>query len=130
MGKISHLHSYFGILTMGCKLMNDKCRIHFCRDMEFIVFNYFEALQYKRFSNMLSKYFYQLKLSVSSEVISVSSCFTNLLYFTNKDRINSRNYISPKNGKYCLLGACILLQKYSSGGVVLFIYRHSNKSTS
>ena len=42
---IPHLHSYCDIGTTGHELINDKCLIYLCHDVECVTFNYFETLQ-------------------------------------------------------------------------------------
>ena len=56
---IPHLHSYCDIGTTGHELINNKCLIYLCPDVECVTFYYFETLQYKMVSKLLSKYFCQ-----------------------------------------------------------------------
>ena len=52
---IPHLHSYCDIGTTGNELINDKVFIGFCHDAECMMFHYFETLQDRMVSKILSK---------------------------------------------------------------------------
>ena len=108
---ITHLHSCCDIGTTGNELINDKVLIGFCHDAECMMFHYFETLQDRMVSKILSKYFIELKNVIPYELILCNSCFTTIYYFTKKVRTKNRNTISPTKGKDCLLGAYILLGK-------------------
>ena len=65
---ITHLYSYCDIGTKVHELINEKCLIDFCHEVECIMFNYFETLQYKMVSKLLGKYFRQSKDVIPSEL--------------------------------------------------------------